>query len=73
MEPENAVEHYTETLIRLPNIGVAYPKPYIPNLRKTRADFNLREDGIIYLCCQAPFKSTFRCVFRYNKLVFISQ
>lgn len=56
MEPENAVEHYTETLIRLPNIGVAYPKPYIPSLRKTRADFQLREDAVIYLCCQAPFK-----------------
>jgi predicted O-linked N-acetylglucosamine transferase (SPINDLY family) len=56
MEPENAVEHYTETLIRLPNIGVAYPKPYIPPLSKTRADFQLREDAVIYLCCQAPFK-----------------
>lgn len=56
MEPENAQEHYSETLIRLPNIGVAYPKPYIPPITKTRADFQLREDAVIYLCCQAPFK-----------------
>jgi FkbM family methyltransferase len=56
MEADNAQEHYSETLIRLPNIGVSYPKPYIPSLTKTRADFQLRADGVIYLCCQAPYK-----------------
>jgi len=56
MEPDNAQEHYSETLIRLPNIGVSYPKPDIPPLTKSRADFQLRDDAVIYLCCQAPFK-----------------
>jgi predicted O-linked N-acetylglucosamine transferase (SPINDLY family) len=56
MEPENAQEHYSETLIRLPHIGVSYPKPYIPPIIKTRSDFQLRDDAVIYLCCQAPFK-----------------
>ena len=56
MEPENAQEHYAETLIRLPKIGVSYPKPYIPPITKTRADFQLPNDAVIYLCCQAPFK-----------------
>lgn len=56
MEPEKAQDHYSERLIRLPNIGVAYPKPYIPPRVKSRSDFQLREDGVIYLCCQAPFK-----------------
>jgi predicted O-linked N-acetylglucosamine transferase (SPINDLY family) len=56
MEPENAQEHYSERLIRLPNIGVSYPKPYIPPRRKTREDFQLRDDALIYLCCQAPYK-----------------
>jgi predicted O-linked N-acetylglucosamine transferase (SPINDLY family) len=56
MEPENAREHYSETLIRLPKIGVSYPKPYIPPTVKTRADYQLPEDAVIYLCCQAPFK-----------------
>lgn len=58
MEPENAQDHYSETLIRLPNIGVAYPQPKdIPSHpTKTRADYDLPEDSIIYLCCQAPFK-----------------
>jgi predicted O-linked N-acetylglucosamine transferase (SPINDLY family) len=56
MEPEDAQEHYTETLIRLPNIGVSYPKPYIPPRTKTRADYQLPDEAVIYLCCQAPFK-----------------
>jgi len=57
MEPENAAEHYSEKLILLPNIGVAYPKPGdIPGLTKTRADFGLSDDAVLYLCCQAPFK-----------------
>lgn len=56
MEPENAQDHYLETLIRLPNIGVSYPKPDIPPVIKTRADFQLGDDAVIYLCCQAPFK-----------------
>jgi predicted O-linked N-acetylglucosamine transferase (SPINDLY family) len=56
MEPENAQEHYSEKLIRLPNIGVSYPKPYIPPVTKTRLDYQLPEDAVIYLSCQAPFK-----------------
>ncbi|MEG4055613.1 MULTISPECIES: O-linked N-acetylglucosamine transferase family protein [unclassified Microcoleus] len=56
MEPENAQFHYSETLIKLPNIGVAYPKPIVGQLTQTRSDFNLLEDAVIYFCCQAPFK-----------------
>ncbi|BBD57756.1 group 1 glycosyl transferase [Nostoc sp. HK-01] len=56
METENAQAHYSEKLIRLPNIGVSYPKPYIPPIIKTRSDFQLPDDAVIYLCCQAPFK-----------------
>lgn len=56
MEPDNAQRHYTETLIQLPNLGIAYPEPQIPPLTKTRSDFQLREDAAVYLCCQAPFK-----------------
>jgi predicted O-linked N-acetylglucosamine transferase (SPINDLY family) len=56
MEQENAQAHYSEKLILLPNIGVAYPQPQIPPVSKTRADYQLPEDAILYLCCQAPFK-----------------
>jgi len=56
MEPENAEEHYSEQLIRLPNIGISYPKPTIPELSKNRADFHLWEDAVVYLSCQSLFK-----------------
>ena len=56
MEPENAQLHYSEKLIKLPNIGVSYPKPTVGKLNNSRLDFDLREDAVIYFCCQAPFK-----------------
>lgn len=56
MEPDNAQEHYTEQLIRLPNLGFSYPKPLMSAPTFTRADFGLREDAVIYLSCQLLFK-----------------
>ncbi|XWK86877.1 MAG: tetratricopeptide repeat protein [Phormidium sp.] len=56
LEPENAQQHYSEQLIRLPNIGISYSKPLIPAITKTRADFQLRENAVIYLSCQSLFK-----------------
>ncbi|MEP0815708.1 MULTISPECIES: glycosyltransferase [Trichocoleus] len=56
MEPENGEEHYSEQLVRLPQIGIAYAKPTIPELIKTRADFGLRPDAVVYLSCQSLFK-----------------
>ena len=56
MEPENAQEHYTEKLICLPNIGVSYTKPIIPESKKNRLEFELRDDSVVYLSCQSLFK-----------------
>ncbi|OCQ89576.1 hypothetical protein BCD67_13335 [Oscillatoriales cyanobacterium USR001] len=56
MEPENAIEHYSEQLIRLPNIGISYAQPIIPPLEKKRSDFKLRDDAVVYLCCQTLCK-----------------
>jgi predicted O-linked N-acetylglucosamine transferase (SPINDLY family) len=56
LEPENAQEHYSEQLIRLPNMGICYSKPLIPAITKTRADFQLQENSVIYLSCQSLFK-----------------
>ncbi|MEG3857896.1 tetratricopeptide repeat protein [Microcoleus sp. herbarium12] len=56
LEPENAQEHYTEHLVRLPNLGISYPKPLIREITKTRADFQLADDAVIYLSCQSGFK-----------------
>ncbi len=64
MEPENAQEHYTEKLIRLPNIGVSYEEPDLPEDRKSRADFGIPPDRIVYLSCQ----SLFRYLHRYDYL-----
>ncbi|MCW6036662.1 glycosyl transferase family 1 [Spirulina subsalsa FACHB-351] len=56
MEGEGAEEHYSEQLVRLPNIGVAYPKPTIPPLIKKRSDYQLADERTLYLCCQSPVK-----------------
>nr|WP_290227346.1 tetratricopeptide repeat protein [Trichocoleus desertorum] len=56
MEPEAAEAHYSEKLVRLPNIGISYSKPELPPLSKSRADFQIRPDAIAYLCCQSLFK-----------------
>ncbi len=55
-EIPEAQEHYSETLVRLPNIAISYPKPAFPEPTKTRADFDLREEDAVYLCCQSYFK-----------------
>jgi protein O-GlcNAc transferase len=57
-EPDNAHEHYSEELLLLPGIGVNYPKPVIPSalLTKSRRDFQLRDDAIVYLCIQYAYK-----------------
>jgi len=56
IEPENAQEHYSETLIRLPNLGFSIEPFSFPNNNKKRSDFQLRDNSILYLCCQALFK-----------------
>ncbi|MEW6496302.1 MAG: tetratricopeptide repeat protein [Cyanobacteriota bacterium] len=56
MEPENAHEHYSEQLIRLPNLAFNYSKPIIPDATQTRSDFKLRENAVVYLSCQSLSK-----------------
>jgi protein O-GlcNAc transferase len=56
MEPESAQQHYTEKLIRLPHIGISYPKPPPPEGDRPRSHFGLRTDAVIYLSFQSPFK-----------------
>jgi protein O-GlcNAc transferase len=58
MEPPAGQDDYTERLVRLPGIGVYYPRPVIPRplLKKTRATFGLRDDRVVFLCCQSIFK-----------------
>ncbi|MGF1588941.1 MAG: tetratricopeptide repeat protein [Pleurocapsa sp.] len=56
MEPEAAEEHYTEKLIRLPNLGIYYqPIPIEPEAISKR-DLGIQDYEIMFWCCQSLFK-----------------
>jgi predicted O-linked N-acetylglucosamine transferase (SPINDLY family) len=56
MEPENADEHYTEQLIRLPNLSVDYERVTLPANPKSRESFGIGQDAFVYLSSQSLFK-----------------
>ena len=53
MEPADAADHYSERLIRLPNLSIYYepaePSPHAVD----RAELGLRTDAVVYWCCQS--------------------
>ncbi len=52
MEPPDADAHYTEKLVRLPNLGIAYVPPPIAASTVTRAALGLSPDAVAFWCCQ---------------------
>jgi protein O-GlcNAc transferase len=56
MEPPDANDHYTEELIRLPNLSICYEPPPIRPVQADRAYFGLREERVVFLCSQSLFK-----------------
>ncbi|MEL7035088.1 MAG: tetratricopeptide repeat protein [Cyanobacteria bacterium J06592_8] len=56
MEPENGQDHYTETLVRLPNLSIYYTPLEIQADRKSKVDFGLKEDEFMFWCCQSLYK-----------------
>jgi protein O-GlcNAc transferase len=50
MEPPDAVEHYSEYLIRLPNLSIYYTPVDIQPAGITRDTYSLRQKSILYLC-----------------------
>jgi predicted O-linked N-acetylglucosamine transferase (SPINDLY family) len=56
MEPADGASHYTENLIRLPNLGVYFPPPEIEAVGMERAEPGFKEDAVLYLCLQSLFK-----------------
>ncbi|NJK38889.1 MAG: tetratricopeptide repeat protein [Oscillatoriales cyanobacterium RM2_1_1] len=56
MEPKNGQDHYTETLVRLPNLGVCYTplKTQPRNIKKK--DIGMPENQVMFWCCQSLFK-----------------
>jgi len=56
LEPPDAQAHYVEKLVLLPHTSACYePLPVKPS-GKTRNDFGLNDDAVLYLSCQNPFK-----------------
>jgi predicted O-linked N-acetylglucosamine transferase (SPINDLY family) len=47
---------YTEKLVRLNCFSTDYVRPNKPNLKKSRADFKLKEETHLYICPQSLFK-----------------
>lgn len=52
MEPPEADEHYTERLVRLPNLGVAYVPPPVTPAAVARDKIGVRADAVAFWCCQ---------------------
>lgn len=55
MEPPGAAAHYSEKLIALPNLGIAYARPSQAGAA-SRREFGLPEDAILYLSSQSLYK-----------------
>lgn len=53
MEPPDADDHYTEKLVRLPNLSVFYRPPDVAPETVSKADLGLREDAVMLWCCQS--------------------
>ncbi|HSV93012.1 MAG TPA: tetratricopeptide repeat protein, partial [Desulfobacterales bacterium] len=57
MEPEDAAEHYSETLIRLPNLALHYTPPALPDRPLPRVELGLSDSAFVYLNSQSLFKN----------------
>jgi len=53
MEPENAAAHYSESLIRLPNLSIYYEALEVAPAEIDRAELKLRPDAVVYWCAQS--------------------
>jgi protein O-GlcNAc transferase len=56
MEPEDADRHYSETLVRLPNLALCFTPPQLPLAPKSRKELGIDPDRFIYLTTQSIFK-----------------
>lgn len=56
MEPEDAQGHYTEKLVRMPNLALYLDEEGGAPASATRQDFGLPEGRVLYGCLQSLFK-----------------
>jgi predicted O-linked N-acetylglucosamine transferase (SPINDLY family)/glycosyltransferase involved in cell wall biosynthesis len=56
MEPDNANEHYTEKLVRLPNLSIHYTPLPVVTQRQTKQDIGIENDRVMFWCCQSLYK-----------------
>jgi protein O-GlcNAc transferase len=56
MEPPDAADHYTERLVRLPNLSVYCEPAQRPSVPMARGDFGLRAGATAFWCGQSLFK-----------------
>ena len=53
MEPAGAAAHYSEQLIRLPNLSIYYEPSDVPAHGVHRAQLGLRAEAVAFWCCQS--------------------
>lgn len=56
MEPPGNESFYTERLVRFPNMGITYIPVPLPRRDLTRAELGIRDDAVLFACCQSLFK-----------------
>lgn len=56
MESVGAQDHYTERLVRLPNLSIYYEPPSHRPVAVTREELGLRSGATVYWCSQAIYK-----------------
>jgi predicted O-linked N-acetylglucosamine transferase (SPINDLY family) len=56
IEPADGEEHYSENLVRLPNISFYYDPLELPAVAVTREELGLNPDATVYWCAQSLFK-----------------
>ncbi len=56
MEPADGGAHYTERLVRLPNLSIYYEPVDARPVPMTRRDLGLRADGVAFWCGQSLYK-----------------
>ena len=56
IEPADAEQHYSESLITLPTLPVVYKRPQVAPVRSNRESFGFTDQERIYGCLQSIFK-----------------